>query len=290
MDSVSLFRDAMQSVLGPLDLQPIPGGKIHRFHVPGDTSGSLNGAYQLYLNGIAWGWFGTWKDGGNWHNWKNQEPANPLQKKLIDERIKRAQRDRDAEQHKQQQVAAENANRLWSEAQPAADDHPYLSRKRVKAYSLRRDGDVLLVPLMRDGVLVSLQRITPDGAKRFLFGGMTKGCCSLIGTIRPGQPLYICEGWATGATLHAETGAAVACAMYATNLLPVAHRLQRQHPDAVLIVVGDDDRMTEGNPGRTAAKKAADTLGCGLIFPPWSGAEPLTLSDFNDLANWRAAQ
>ncbi|WP_223570603.1 toprim domain-containing protein [Pseudomonas sp. BF-R-26] len=289
MDFVILFRDDMQSVFGPLDWLPIPDGKIHRFHVPGDTSGTHNGAYQLYLNWIAWGWFGTWKD-GKWHNWRSRKPANRLETQLIDQRIKRAQRDREAEQHKHQQAAAKNANRLWSQAQPAADDHPYLSRKRVKAYSLRRDGDVLLVPLIHDGLLVSLQHIFPDGSKRFLFGGKTTGCCSLIGTIQPGQPLYICEGWATGATLHAETGAAVACAMTAGNLLLVAHHLQRQNPNAVLIVAGDDDRMTEGNPGRTAAKKAADILGCGLIFPPWSGAEPLTLSDFNDLANWRAAQ
>jgi putative DNA primase/helicase len=78
--------------------------------------------------------------------------------------------------------------------------------------------------------------------------------------------------------------------MNAGNLLPVAQRLQRQHRDAVLIMAGDDDRMTEGNPGRTAAIKAAATIGCGLVMPPWSGAEPLELSDFNDLANWRAAQ
>ena len=78
--------------------------------------------------------------------------------------------------------------------------------------------------------------------------------------------------------------------MNAGNLLPAGQRLQRQHPDAVLIVAGDDDRMTDGNPGKTAAIKAAAALGCGLVLPQWSGAEPLTLTDFNDLANWRAVQ
>jgi putative DNA primase/helicase len=289
MDFVILFRDDMQSVFGPLDWLPIPDGKIHRFHVPGDTSGTHNGAYALYSNAIASGWFGTWKD-GKWHNWSSRKPTSRLEAQLIAQRIKRAQRAREVEQHKHQQAAAEKANRLWSQAQPAADDHPYLSRKRVKAYSLRQHGDVLLVPLICDGLLVSLQYIYPDGSKRFLIDGMTKGCCSLIGAIQPGQPLYICEGWATGATLHAETGAAVACAMTAGNLLLAAHHLRRQHPGAVLIVAGDDDRMTAGNPGRTFAIKAAAALVCRMVFPPWSGAEPLTLSDFNDLANWRAAQ
>ncbi|SFQ07891.1 toprim domain-containing protein [Pseudomonas borbori] len=290
MECVSQYRDALQAHYGPLDWHPIPDGIIHRFRVPGDKPGTLNGAYQLFPDGIASGWFGTWKNAGNWHTWSSRKPADHVEAQLIRQRNEQAKRHREVEQHQRQQAAAKYANRQWSEAQPAADDHPYLIRKRLQPHNLRQRGDVLLVPLLRDQVLVNLQRIHPDGTKRFLSGGMVKGCCSLIGTITPGQPLYICEGWATGATIHADTGAAVACAMNAGNLLEVGQRLQRQHLDAVLIVAGDDDRMTDGNPGRSAAIKAAATLGCGLVLPPWSGAEPLTLTDFNDLANWRAEQ
>ena len=288
MDCVNQYRDALQAVFGPLDLIPIPDGTIHRFRVPGDKSGTLNGWYLLFLDGIACGVFGSWKAGGS-HTWSSRQPADHHEARLITQRIEQARRQRETEQHQRQHAAAEYADRLWREAQPAAD-HPYLIRKRLQPHNLRQRGDVLLVPLWRGSALVNLQRIHPDGTKRFLFGGMVKGCCSLIGTITPGQPLYICEGWATGATIHEDTGAAVACAMNAGNLLDVGQRLQRQHPDAVPIVAGDDDRMTEGNPGRTAAIKAAATLGCGLVMPPWSGAEPQSLSDFNDLANWRAAQ
>ncbi|UVM07126.1 toprim domain-containing protein [Pseudomonas laurylsulfatiphila] len=289
MDFMILFRDSMQSVLGPLDWLPIPDGDIHRFHVPGDKPGTLNGWYVLFLDGIPCGMFGSWKAGGS-QVWRSGKTTDHLEAQVIARRIEQARRQRAAKQHQGQQAAAEHANRIWRNARSADPEHPYLVAKGVRSYALRQAGDVLLVPLMRDGVLVSLQRIKPDGNKRFLFGGMTKGCCSLIGTIQPDRALYICEGWATAATLHAETGAAVACAMTASNLLEVGQRLQRQHPDAVLIIAGDDDRMTEGNPGRTYAIKAASALGCRMIFPPWSGAEPLTLSDFNDLANWSAAQ
>lgn len=289
MDSVSLFRDALQSHYGLLDWLPIPDGAIHRFHVPSDKPGTRNGWYVLFLDDIACSMFGSWKVGG-WQTWSSRKPANHLEAQIFTQRIEQAKRQSEAKRLQLQQDTAERANRLWRDARHADPNHPYLVAKGVRTYALRQTGDVLLVPLTRYGLLVSLQHIKPDGEKRFLFGGMTKGCCSLIGTIQPDQALYICEGWATGATLHAETGAAVACAMTAGNLLEVGQRLQRQYPDAVLIVAGDDDRTTAGNPGRTAAKKAAETLGCGLIFPPWSGAEPLTLSDFNDLANWRAAQ
>ncbi|MGE8096632.1 toprim domain-containing protein [Pseudomonas fluorescens] len=289
MDFVILFRDAMQSVLGPLDWLPIPDGDIHRFHVPGDKPGTQNGWYVLFLDSIPCGVFGSWKTGGS-QIWRSRKPADHLEAQLVTLRIEQARRQRAVEQHQSQQAAAEHANRMWRNARSADPEHSYLVAKGVRSYALRQAGDVLLVPLTRDDRLVNLQRIYPNGAKRFLFGGMIKSCCSLIGTIQPGQPLYICEGWATGATLHAETGTTVACAMNACNLLEVGQRLQLQYPNAALIVAGDDDRMTEGNPGRTFAIKAAAALGCRLVFPPWSGTEPLTLSDFNDLATWRAAQ
>ncbi|KPU60343.1 toprim domain protein [Pseudomonas fluorescens] len=282
------FRDALQAVFGPLDWLPTPDGAIHRFHVPGDKPGTRNGWYVLFVDDIACGVFGSWKTGGS-QVWHSRKPTDHLEAQVIDLRIEQARRQREAEQHRRQQAAAEIANRRWRNARSADPEHPYLVAKGVRSYALRQTGEVLLVPLVRNGELMNLQRIYPNGAKRFLRGGMVKGCCSLIGTIQPGQPLYICEGWATGATLHAETGATVACAMNAGNLLEVGQRLQRQHPDAVLIVAGDDDRMTEGNPGRTTASKAAVILGCGLIFPPWCGSEPLTLSDFNDLRQWQEA-
>lgn len=289
MDCLILFRDALQSHYGPIDWLPIADGTIHRFYVPGDKAGTLNGWYVLFWDSIACGVFGSWKSGGS-QTWSSRKPADHSEAQRIAQRMEQVRRQREAEQHQRQHAASEYAKRLWRDARRAAPAHPYLTRKGCSPYALRQSGDVLLVPLTYGGQLVNLQRIKPNGSKRFLKGGMVKGACSIIGTIQPSQPLYICEGWATGATLHAATGAAVACAMHAGNLLEVGQRLQRQHPDVVLIVAGDDDRMTEGNPGRAAAIKAAAALGCGLVMPPWSGAEPLTLTDFNDLANWRAAQ
>jgi putative DNA primase/helicase len=289
MDCVIAFRDAMQKTLGPLELLPVPDGTIRRFHVPGDKGGTLNGWYLLFPDGIASGCFGSWKAGSS-HTWSSREPANKVEAEHLRQRSEQARRQREAEQHQRQQAAAEFANRLWRDARRADPAHPYLVAKGVRPFTLRQSDGVLLIPLVRDGQLVNLQRIKPDGSKRFLFGGMVKGCYSPLGIITPDQPLYVCEGWATGATIHAETGAAVACAMNAGNLLPVGQRLQRQHPDAVLIVAGDDDRMTDGNPGKTAAIKAAAVLGRGLVLPQWPAHAPLTLTDFNDLANWRAAQ
>ena len=289
MDCVTQFRDALQAAFGPLDWLPEPDGIIRRFHVPGDKPGSLNGWYLLFADGIASGCFGSWKDAGAWHQWRNREPVNAIEAEQVRQRNEQARRQREAEQQRQHQATADYANRLWRDARCADPDHPYLQAKGVRAHALRQQGDVLLVPLTRDGVLVNLQRIKPDGEKRFLFGGMVKGCCSPLGIIAAGQPLYICEGWATGATIHADTGAAVACAMNAGNLLIVGQRLRLKHPDASLIVAGDDDRQTEGNPGRKSANATAAALGALVVFPHWPDHAPLSLTDFNDLATWSRA-
>ena len=278
----------MQASYGPLDWLPVADGTIRRFHVPGDKAGTLNGWYVLHLDGIASGAFGSWKAGTS-HTWSSREPANPLEAEQVRQRIEQARRQREAEQHQRQQAAAEYAARLWRDARRADPGHPYLTAKGCRPYNLRQRGDVLLVPLYHGGELVNLQRIGADGDKRFLSGGRVKGCYSPLGIIAAGQPLYLCEGWATGATLHAETGHPVACAMNAGNLLEAGRHLQRRHPEAVLIVAGDDDRQTEGNPGKTAAIVAAAGLGCGLILPPWPADAPPHLSDFNDLRQWREA-
>ena len=288
MDCVIAFRKELQSVFGPLDWLPVADGGINRFHVPGDRAGSQNGWYVLFADGIASGCFGSWK-AGTAHTWNSREPANPVEAEQVRQRIEQARRQREAEQHQRQQAAAEYAAKLWRDARRADPEHPYLVAKGCRPHGLRQADGVLLVPLYLGGELVNLQRIGSDGQKRFLSGGRVKGCYSPLGIITPGQPLYLCEGWATGATLHAETGHPVACAMNAGNLLEAGRHLQRRHPDAVLIVAGDDDRQTEGNPGKAAAIVAAAGLGCGLILPPWPADAPLTLSDFNDLRQWREA-
>jgi putative DNA primase/helicase len=288
VDGVIAFLAALQSVFGPLGWLPVADGAIHRFHVPGDRAGSRNGWYVLFLDGIASGCFGSWKTGTS-HTWSSRKPADPLEAALIRQRIDLARRQREAEQHQRQLAAADYANRLWRDARRADPAHPYLSAKGCRPYNLRQRSDVLLVPLYHSGELVNLQRIGPDGQKRFLPGGKVKGCYSPMGIIAAGKALYLCEGWATGATLYAETGHPVACAMNAGNLLEAGRHLQRRHPDAVPIVAGDDDRQTESNPGRTAAIDAAAGLGCGLILPPWPADAPLTLTDFNDLRQWQEA-
>lgn len=176
---------------------------------------------------------------------------------------------------------------VWDKSTPADAAHPYLVKKGVKPHNLRQHARPLTVPLVdMDGVLWNVQRIYPDGLKLFR-PGRARGLFSPIGDWTEPSTVLICEGWATGASLHEQLGHPVLCAMNAGNLLPVAQAVRERWPHADIVVAGDDDRQTEGNPGRTAATKAALAARARLVFPAFGPDE--SGSDFNDWLNARVS-
>jgi putative DNA primase/helicase len=197
------------------------------------------------------------------------------------QRVKAMKAQREAEHAQRQQAARQTAAKRWQAATPATA-HPYLERKGIKAHGLRIEGEALLIP-MRDtaGTLQSLQTITADGEKRFLPSGMVKGCYHSIG--KPDGVLIVCEGYATGASIHEATGHAVAVAFNAGNLRAVAESLHSKYPDLRLILAADDDWKTEGNPGVTKAKEAARAVGGNQIKPNFGDQRSDKATDFNDL-------
>ncbi|MEW5609556.1 MULTISPECIES: toprim domain-containing protein [Pseudomonas] len=217
-------------------------------------------------------------------------PPADLQKQL--ERVTRETEAKAADYIRQvqarQQEVAEQAAQLWSSASRPDPDHAYLVRKQIAPWMIRQRGSELLVPLYADGYLVNLQRIALDGQKRFLAGARVKGAYCPIGKPVAGGRLYVAEGWATACTVYQLTGCPVAAAMNAGNLKPVALAMKAKYPDAQLVIAGDDDRQTEGNPGRTAAMAAAVAAGAEVSFPEWPDDAPLALTDFNDLHVWGA--
>src|SRR5262249_15790003 len=150
----------------------------------------------------------------------------------------------------------------------APNDHPYLLRKNVKPYGIKCAGSGhLLVPVRINGRIRSLQIINAGGEKRFLPGGQVAGGYFAIGAGAGGDTIYLAEGFATGATVHAATGGAVYVAFNAGNLLLVAKMLRDKFSGAEIIICADDDNRTEGNPGLTKAKEAARIIGARVAIP-----------------------
>src|SRR5213075_3124403 len=137
------------------------------------------------------------------------------------------------------------AARIWREAKPADDSHPYLVAKGIKPHGLRvyrgpmalnamKCDGALIVPARRAaGELVSLSFVAPNGEKRYLNGPRAPGCYFSIGKVD--GALCIAEGYATGASIHEATGLPVAVAFDAGNLVAVARELRAKFPAARLI-------------------------------------------------------
>ncbi|MFC0336265.1 putative DNA primase/helicase [Kushneria avicenniae] len=215
-------------------------------------------------------------------------PSSPVLDAAAIEAFDTRQKAMEQEQARNREAAAERAKRYWDSAKRASAHHPYLIAKRLPVYNLRQSGrGWLMVPLYAEGEMVNLQWIMPNGRKRFLKGGRVTGAYSLIGDLIPGGRLFVCEGWATGATLHRLTGDPVACAMNAGNLEAVALYMKRALNGSLeLVIAGDDDRHTEGNPGKKMANDAAVAAGALVLYPKWPEGAPEDATDFNDLYCW----
>ena len=284
-DTINQFRTAMLDAgLAPPEAIEADG-QLHRYHVEGDKAGSKNAYYVLHLDGRAAGVFGSWKSGlrSTWaaDGKRMSEAEREAFSKLIEAARLKAQAERRAEH----EARAIEARSEWAAAEPANPAHPYLIRKGVKPHNLRQRGGLLIVPLFDAfGLLWNVQRIQADGGKRFK-PGRAGGLCSPIGDLTNPATILICEGWATGATLHEEAGHPVLCAMNAGNLLAVATAARSAWAGADLVICADNDRFTEGNPGVTYATAAAKATGAKLIVPEFP--EGVAGSDFNDLAALR---
>ncbi len=289
-DSLYQFCEAIRAAgLEPPDV--IEPGKIHRF--PGYGKGSSNRAgWCLLFDDRRGGCFDDWSSGieQTWQA-KRGKPYSRAERAAFARRLKEARRQAETVRYARQADAANRAAAIWNAATPAPRNHPYLIRKRIRPHGARFHKGALTLPVMDfTGRLTSLQFIAADGGKRLLTGGRKQGCyIPVAGDMANPSRIIICEGWATGCTLaENEPIALVLAAIDAGNLEPVASAARHRWPTGELVIAGDDDRLTDGNPGATKAKAAAIASGALLALPQWPEDAPKHLTDFNDLAVWLA--
>ncbi|MGI4936360.1 MAG: toprim domain-containing protein [Janthinobacterium lividum] len=181
------------------------------------------------------------------------------------------------------------ARTIYAACRPLTFDHDYLTAKGLGVggcTGLRVDDKGwLVIPMLYNGKILSLQRISPDGEKKFHLGATTKGAYYAIE--RQGSTLTaLVEGFATGLTIfNALPNSRVMVAFKAGNLPVVAHTIKRY---GMGVVCADNDWETAQrllartgiatNPGIEHAQKAADILGVGVAYPTCAG------SDWNDFA------
>jgi putative DNA primase/helicase len=282
------FRAAMADAGLSTEDEIVADGKLHRFDVEGDRRGSENGWYVLYIDEHPAGAFGSWKTGEK-QTWtaKVDRKLTGAERKQLEKRITEQRKVRDEEEKRVQAEAKKRAEDIWRDSGPV-QRHAYLERKAIRPFAIRVSRDNLVVPLRSgDGALHSLQFIDPDGNKRFLSGGRVEGCYTTIATTGSSlEVLCICEGYATGVSIHQATDLPVIVAFNAGNILPVAKELRKKYPDSRIVICADNDQWTAGNPGIKYGTEAAQAIGARLSFPEFKHASDTNrLTDFNDLAS-----
>jgi len=154
--------------------------------------------------------------------------------------------------------SCEIAKKYWDESVPGKA-HPYADKKGFPDHGLRVNGKWLVAQAYNaEGQIQSAQRI--NGKEKLNLKG-----CTIKGAYYPiagdTSTVVICEGWATGKSINAATGFAVAVAFGKGNLKCIAQLMQEKFPDSQLIVAADNDHVK-------IAEEAAMSVR-GLVVIPW---------------------
>lgn len=310
-----------------------------RCKVDGDRE--RRGWYRLYTLAMAGGdqlitgSFGVWRGDDNGAT-KVELPKgerkrlDPAQQAAIKARQQDDARRAAAEREAEIQKAAARASRWWAQAEPAGES-PYLTKKGLppgKLYGARLSPSGNLVIPMQDGRggtygLQVIYQANPKEQKRELGKQYTPPGMSKAGKwFQIGSPaasggiILVCEGFATGASLHEATGLPVAVAFDAGNLQPVAEQLKKLHRGRLkMLFAADDDYLGtcreckaytlvaeptcsscgkphgKENTGVARARTAALAVDGAVVVPVFEGERPTNRkgpTDFNDLHVWPA--
>ena len=303
-------------------------GKITRCAAQDDRGREQSGWYSLYEwrgesgDTLLVGSYGNWRLTGA--DGKPQVHWIDLRGLRLSESERAAMRARHAEDRKRAEArrqavadrAARHAQAVWQRCAPTGASE-YLARKGIGAHGVRFSPQGNLVVPMHDarGVVRGLQVIYSNAAtkakrgrdKDFWPPGIGKRglFCLLGGT--PTWVALVCEGYATGVSLHEATGLPVAVAFDAGSLEPVAQALRKRYPGAKLLFCGDDDHSGrcgacgkhtpvadtacahcgqphgKRNTGIAAASTAALAVDGAWLVPIFDAGPREGRTDFNDL-------
>jgi len=278
---------------------------------------------DTYIVGAYGVWHGT-DDGYTKVEMPSKDSALVLtaeDRQAMAEAAKAARKSMDEKRKAEAKRAGQWAASVWHLGEPCID-HEYLTRKGIRSHGARLlksiDGVHLdgldetnqwrlsqavggLMVGMHDahGNIVGIQFIYakdhPRRAKvdkEFWPTGMAMGgSFGALGGLPRNGIVLLAEGFATAASLHEATGQPAVYAFSANNLTKAAKDIRKAAKQVKILVCADDDYLTQGNPGVTAATGLTAVLeDTAWIKPDFTDPDGndlragKKLTDFNDLA------
>ena len=227
---------------------------------------------------------------------KFNEKDGYVSSRVIEERRKKREARQQLEEINEHQVQAKQAYKAKQQWRTYKEcvEHPYLVSKDILPHggrvgswkyknelgALVNENNALIYPLSYRGELVSLQAIFPNGEKKNMWGAQKSGVSFIVGDAT--DKVLLCEGIATGITLHEATQLQVWCAIDAGNLPNVAKEIRKAYPLCNIVICADNDQYKRKNTGIEKAQKVACEVDADVIYPTFYNTqnEP---TDFNDM-------
>ncbi|WP_313178596.1 DNA translocase FtsK, partial [Massilia sp.] len=176
------------------------------------------------------------------------EAMSPEDRQAYKRKLREAEKAEEEKRQREIRLAANRARDQWNKAAGVPVAHPYLERKQVPAEGVRVGHDgMLLIPLVRDGQLLGLQKISAAGVKKLNAGMDAIGVMHVLGQLDGAPVIALGEGYATCASARLALAPGydlpVVVALNAGNLIHAARWLRKHYPTAHLLFLADDDYL-----------------------------------------------
>jgi len=241
-------------------------GVIHRF-----SSQQTQDNAEWYIGSIIKneGFYltvGSWRT-GNKYTYKSFEGDIPK------EHFENSEKVIQEEETKKRKESVAKATSYWLSCEPCAS-HPYLEKKNLPPFDLKVFHQYLLIPIFDiNHKLISLQSVSPEGQKKIFSGTSPKGGFYTFGDFEKSKEYYVCEGWATAASVHLATKRPAVVSFGASNIAYVGKVLKDRYPSKKGVLAADNDEA-----GRKAAQDWRKLVNSDVRFPENEG------EDYNDMA------
>ncbi|EPR3147585.1 zincin-like metallopeptidase domain-containing protein [Campylobacter jejuni] len=312
------FKTFLEKAGLNIEGQPIMDGKLHRVSVINDKGREKSGAYVGFLNGHPAGFVQNYKTGIK-ENWKSVNSIENTKNKEIElqnalERNKALKEQREKELNQAYENTALKLENEYNNARWANSEHPYLKEKGFdKNFYLKQDKNGnLLIPLKDiEGKYWATQRIFANGDKMIgatrtseekeqgiEYPAKKQGNFFLLGAknLDNVQEVFICEGFATSASVYEATKSPTIMGVDAGNLEIIVTNIKEKYPKMNIIIAGDNDIKKELTGKKNVGKETALTIKekyseVKVVLPNFTKEETQKgLSDFNDLMKSRGIE
>ena len=317
-DVFNEFKNALNEAGLIIENEPIMDGKLHRVKTIGDKGRELSGAYVGFLNGHPAGFIQNFKTGFK-ENWKSSfsnltNKNQEIEIKNIQENNNALKAQREKELNEAYEKTALKLEEEYNNAKWANQNHPYFKAKGLtKNYYLKQDkhGNILIPLKDINGKHWASQRIFQNGDKvigalrsteekqqNITYPAKKQGNFFLLGAknLNSVKEVFVCEGFATAASVYEATKNPTIMGVDAGNLKIVIKNVKEKFPKMKITIAADNDIKKELNNAVNVGKKTAFDIqqkndNIKVVLPNFTNEEVNKgLSDFNDLMQSRGLE